>query len=348
MRQIIATLLLLFAVDVATAHEKGLQHVEIAVSSDQFTATTPIEPLNLLNRLELSDGSPITIEGSAPQIQAALQARQAAIARAITISFETPRGRVNTAPAIKIANDVLELSGSTPPGATHVVWTNRLATGDSVLFVRDGALESNTPLHANESSAPVALTKRVTFGETFIAYLRLGVLHIVPRGLDHILFVLGLFFLSSRLRTLLAQISLFTLAHTVTLGLSIFGVVSLDPRIVEPLIALSIVYVAIENIIGKGSSRVRLVIVTLFGLLHGLGFASVLRDVGLPTGSRVSALIAFNLGVETGQLLVVASAAAVVAIYHHWNPDAHRRLAVPVSIGIAAIGLWWTIQRVLG
>ena len=148
MRHWIAALLFLSVAGMVSAHERSLQHVEIVVSANEFHASTPIEPLNLLNRIELNEGSPITFEGSAAQIESALQARQAAIGRAITISFDTPRGRVNAAPTIRIANNVLHLSGVTPPGATHVLWTNRLASGDSVLFVRDGALESNTPLHS--------------------------------------------------------------------------------------------------------------------------------------------------------------------------------------------------------
>lgn len=141
--------------------------------------------------------------------------------------------------------------------------------------------------------------------ETFVRYIPVGFDHIVPKGLDHILFVLGLFFLSTRMRPLIWQISAFTLAHTITLALAALGYVSVPGSIVEPLIALSIVYVAVENLYTDGLSPWRPFIIFGFGLLHGLGFASVLAEFGLPQGSFIPALIGFNIGVEIGQIAVV-------------------------------------------
>lgn len=142
--------------------------------------------------------------------------------------------------------------------------------------------------------------------QTFVRYIPIGFDHIVPKGLDHILFVLGLFFLSARMRPLLTQVSLFTLAHTITLALAALGYVVIPGSIVEPLIAASIVYVAVENIFMKNLSPWRPFIVFGFGLLHGLGFASVLAEFGLPESAFVPALIGFNIGVEVGQLAVIA------------------------------------------
>ena len=144
--------------------------------------------------------------------------------------------------------------------------------------------------------------------QTFVRYIPVGFDHIVPKGLDHILFVLGLFFLSTKMRPLLWQISAFTLAHTITLALAALGYVSVPASIVEPLIAASIVYVAIENLFTDGLSPWRPFVIFGFGLLHGLGFASVLAEFGLPEGSFIPALIGFNIGVEIGQLAVVAVA----------------------------------------
>ena len=128
-----------------------------------------------------------------------------------------------------------------------------------------------------------------------------GFEHILPLGVDHILFVLGLFLLAAAWRPLLWQVSAFTLAHTMSLALSIAGVVSLPSRLVETLIAASIAYVAIENLATTKMQPWRPVLVFAFGLLHGLGFASVLRELGLPDGEWVSALVSFNVGVELGQ-----------------------------------------------
>jgi hypothetical protein len=177
-------------------------------------------------------------------------------------------------------------------------------------------------------------------------YVILGYTHILPKGVDHILFVLGLFLLSARLRPILLQVTAFTIAHSLTLALSMSGVVSLPSRIVEPLIALSIVYVAIENLLTDAIKPWRLALVFAFGLLHGLGFAGVLAGLGLPAGQFITALLSFNLGVEAGQLTVIALAAVAVARHRH-RPWYHQRVVVPASLVIAAIGLYWTITRAL-
>ena len=149
-------------------------------------------------------------------------------------------------------------------------------------------------------------------GDALLTYIPVGFDHIIPKGLDHILFVLGLFFLSAHLRPLIWQISAFTLAHTVTLAMGALGWVNVPGSIVEPLIAASIVYVAVENVFHSGLNRWRPLVIFGFGLLHGLGFASVLEEFGLPEGQFIPALIGFNIGVEVGQITVVLVAAACV------------------------------------
>ena len=146
-------------------------------------------------------------------------------------------------------------------------------------------------------------------------YLWLGYTHILPKGLDHILFVLGIFLLSPRLKTMLLQVTAFTIAHSITLGLSMYGIVSLPSRVVEPLIALSIAYVAIENLVTRELKPWRLALVFMFGLLHGLGFAGVLRELGLPRDEFLTALLTFNLGVEGGQLTIIAAALVAVGAF---------------------------------
>lgn len=175
-------------------------------------------------------------------------------------------------------------------------------------------------------------------------YLVLGYVHILPRGLDHILFVLGLFLLSARLRPVLVQVTTFTVAHSLTLGLALYGVVSLPASVVEPLIALSIVYVAIENLRTGRLTPVRIALVFLFGLLHGLGFAGVLTGLALPRADVALGLFGFNVGVEAGQLTVIALAALVVAWWRD-RPWYHARVVVPASLAIAAVGAWWTVTR---
>lgn len=178
-------------------------------------------------------------------------------------------------------------------------------------------------------------------------YLMLGFEHILPKGLDHIFFVLGLFLLSTHLKPLLWQITAFTLAHSVTLALSTYGLVALPSRLVESLIALSIAYVAVENLLTTELKPWRPAVVFLFGLLHGLGFAGVLRELGLPRSDFLAALLAFNVGVECGQIAVVLLALLLVG----WLRSSKRYrpvIVIPASLLIAAVGMYWFVTRALG
>src|SRR5262249_14888377 len=154
-------------------------------------------------------------------------------------------------------------------------------------------------LEGNQTSAPIPVGSPAPAGR-FSAwrYLLLGFTHIVPKGLDHMLFVLGIYLLSGRARTVLCQVSAFTVAHSITLGLSMYGLVSVPAKIVEPAIAISIAYVAIENIFLKQLKSWRIALVFTFGLLHGMGFAGALKEVGLPRSEFLTALLTFNAGVE--------------------------------------------------
>jgi hypothetical protein len=179
-------------------------------------------------------------------------------------------------------------------------------------------------------------------------YLLLGFRHILPLGWDHVLFVTGLVLgCGRRWKRLLAELSAFTLAHTVTLALGALGWVVLPARVVEPLIAFSIAYVALENLRGPASTRRRLLVVLGFGLLHGQGFASALAASGLPHDAFLLSLFSFNVGVELGQFTVVL----VLMGGLFWIRDeAHlQRYAVrPASLAIGLVGLAWGAQRLLG
>ena len=180
---------------------------------------------------------------------------------------------------------------------------------------------------------------------TFQSFLRQGFVHVLPLGLDHILFVLGLFLLSRELKPLLLQVTMFTLAHTITLGMATLGMVNVSGSIVEPIIALSIAIVALENIFFPGYKPSRLGIVFVLGLIHGLGFAGALGDLNVSNSTLITALVGFNIGVEFGQLAVIALAfAATFAIK---QPENYRKfIVIPVSTLIAVMGLYWTFERI--
>ncbi|VAW72757.1 Membrane protein, partial [hydrothermal vent metagenome] len=181
--------------------------------------------------------------------------------------------------------------------------------------------------------------------KVILDYMLAGFAHIIPQGLDHILFILGIFLLSTRLKPLAWQATMFTLAHSITLSLSMFNIISLPASIVEPLIALSIAYIGLENIFAHKLNTSRLALVFAFGLLHGLGFASVLADFGMPQHAYASALIGFNLGVEVGQLAILSGAYFAITIWFKNKQHFHNYITVPGSIFIAMTGLYWAWDR---
>ncbi len=184
------------------------------------------------------------------------------------------------------------------------------------------------------------------FIKKFYIFVKAGFEHIIPQGIDHILFVLGLFFSCMTLRALLWQVTAFTVAHSITLILAAQGLVQLRGDIVEAIIALSIVWVAVENCLYKETSRWRYLIVFAFGLLHGLGFAALLTQYGLPKDNFISMLLAFNVGVEFGQLAVLLIAFILIKLFlkKNWYSD---EIKIPASLMIAIIGLFWFIERVV-
>ena len=193
---------------------------------------------------------------------------------------------------------------------------------------------------------PVKSDSRHTLS-TLLSFARQGFLHVLPLGVDHILFVLGIFLLSRKWKPLLFQVSAFTLAHTLTLGMATVGWVSVPSSIVEPIIAGSIAFVAVENIFFPKYHTRRLIIVFLFGLIHGLGFAGALSDLSLDPAVLITSLIGFNLGVEGGQLAVILL--AFIGVCRFKDEQKYRRgVVIPVSLAIAGLGIYWMIERIIG
>lgn len=250
----------------------------------------------------------------------------------------------------RLLGHTARLAGSIPEEAKEFTFAASRIFGPVILKLNyEGREPIMQPLEASYESLPFPVEKPApppTTLQVFGQYITIGFNHIVPIGLDHILFVLGLFLLVVKTKPLLWQVTAFTLAHSVTLALSMFNVISLPASIVEPLIAISIAAVAVENIFTSELKPWRPAVVFAFGLLHGLGFAGTLSEWGLPRGQFVSALIAFNIGVEFGQLAVIVAAFLIVGWFR--NKNWYRpRVVIPTSCTIAAMGLYWAITRIL-
>jgi len=176
-------------------------------------------------------------------------------------------------------------------------------------------------------------------------FLPSGIHHILI-GPDHLLFLVGLLLLGGSIRRLLLIVTAFTLAHSITLSLAALNVFTPPAQIIEPAIALSIVYVGADNLFVQGGRDVRAWIAFAFGLIHGFGFANVLREMELPSRALGWTLFSFNVGVEVGQLLVVVTVASALALLHSRSEVVSRRLAFAGSIVVMAAGAFWFIQRV--
>jgi hydrogenase/urease accessory protein HupE len=339
-------------------HDIGRAHVEVTFNSDGTYLIDVLTPPDWL-LLQLEPLAPIPADSL---VQGEARDRRLAeltgtFADWIWVMFDGERVEahaeyiptpINSFDPSKPPFTTMRLRGEIPAGAKLFSFAFGLATDPYPMLTtaRDGSLITSWVGGPVESEhQDIASLTPPSRWEVVLEYLKLGYTHILPKGADHILFVIGIYLLSTRVRPILLQVTSFTLAHTITLGLTIFGVISLRSSIVEPMIALSIAYVAVENLFTTELKPWRLALVFAFGLLHGMGFAGVLRELGLPRSERVTALLSFNIGVEGGQLTVIAGMFLAVG----WLRDRewyHRRVVVPISVAIAAVGLYWTVTRI--
>jgi hypothetical protein len=342
----------------AAAHEIGNTQMTAVIDATTYRVDIVVDPDVLLAKLEALGHPAGPADIGRGQRDRRIASLGGVFLDRVGVWFDGTRSaaRFEYRPAAAFSDlaqapSIVRLTGTVPVGAREFSVANGLALGAYALNVRVGDGELQTVWTGGmERTAPVSLVEArrpPTWREVALQYFLLGYTHILPKGTDHILFVVGIFLLSARWRSILLQVSTFTIAHSITLGLTMYGVVSLPAKAVEPLIALSIAYVAVENLFTTELKPWRLALVFSFGLLHGMGFAGILRDLGLPRSQFLTALLTFNGGVEAGQLSVIAASAAAVA---YWRSDtsAYRHFVVlPASVVIASIGLFWTIQRAL-
>jgi len=344
-------LTILLALSTLKAHELGATRVTASFPNGTYQIEIATDASSLASKLRRSPAE-ITDPTKLESIIAAFETQ---FRQRVHIAFDTVEVRPDLAfsitPAINKDSAVLatiRLSGSLPSKAREFSFDYGW-TFTPYSFTIHGAGSPITEwLEGGQVSKPFALgtlhspDSRMT---TVWRYLSLGFTHIFPHGLDHMLFVLGIYLLSRRASVVFWQVSAFTIAHSITLGLSLYGIVAVPPKIVEPLIALSIAYVAIENIFLSELKSWRVALVFAFGLLHGMGFAGALQEVGLPRSEFLTALITFNLGVEAGQLAVIATAFLVLGWFSS-NRDWYRsRVVIPASAMIACTAVYWTVER---
>ena len=365
---LLAALCLMFSTS-ARAHEIRPAVADVSVTADavEMSISLTLEPLiagiNLVGLENTNDAPEALIydqlraqspealraafEGAWPRIQDNIQI----IVNGVTLPPEFVGVSITPNPDLELPRDTtLTLRADLPMGDAPVQIGWSASYGELVLRQVGGGADAYQGFLTNgELSAPLPRGTALSEGAwpVFTRYVVAGFEHIIPLGIDHILFVLGLFFFSLRLKPLLLQVSAFTLAHTITLALASLEIVRVPASVVEPLIAASIVYVGVENILGRENLRARTALVFGFGLLHGLGFASVLGDFGITADRFGVALVGFNIGVEFGQLAVIGLAFLAVGLWFGKRDWYRPFIAIPASVVISAIGAYWVVERTL-
>lgn len=314
------------------AHELGVDPPETLLAPGVAAARAGALEALLGSRLTLAaDGRPLDVVWGSIEVLADKQslrlpfvvAPQASRGPASVRSTVAP-GRVNVSAALF------------PYDPNHQTFVNVYDAGalrrQAILDVHHATLEYFT----GSTQGTLAVIAR---------FVPAGIQHILI-GPDHILFLVGLLLLGGSVRRLLVVVTSFTLAHSITLTIAALSIFSPPSRLVEPLIALSIVYVGFDNLMIRGGRDVRARIAFAFGLVHGFGFASVLREMDLPQRALGWSLFSFNVGVEIGQLMVVVVVASALAALRHRSEAAGRRLAFAGSIVVVLAGTFWFVQRV--
>ena len=346
------TLLALLALCLAshvTAHPAPFSYLDVDVQPDGIEGTVRVHMIDIAHELALPDATVLLHQhGNARQEEAIKrliderlhiigEGRLAPVwgdIRALPAeeALEIPF-RVNSGPLASVEIEAALF----PYDPAHQTFVNVSESGQlRQQWILSG--EGDIRTHFTGSAAGLL----ATLG-TFIPA---GIEHIAI-GPDHILFVIGLILLGGNFRQLAMIVTAFTIGHSITLSLAALDIVSIHPAIVEPLIALSIVIVGLDNLLRREGRDVRAYLAGFFGLIHGFGFASVLRELGLPQGNRATALFGFNLGVEIGQLVIVLAVGTFLTLIRKRAPLAGRRIATIGSVAVIAAGAYWFVTRLI-
>jgi len=302
------------------AHELNIQPIERLLDPAVVSSFSGSIVTILSNRIKIAaDGRALTAVWSAPEVVADRQSVR------LRVRFTLDRAPGTVAVAASLF----------PYDPAHQTFVN-IYEGDTITQAILDRGKARFEYFAGARQGVLAVVHR---------FVPAGIRHILI-GPDHLLFLVGLLLLGGTVRRLALVVTAFTVAHSLTLSLAALNIVNPPARIIEPAIALSIVYVGADNLLVHGGRDVRGWIAFAFGLVHGFGFANVLREMDLPPRELGWSLFSFNFGVEIGQLVVITAVASVVALLRGRSEAAGQRLVVVGSIVVAAVGAFWFGQRV--
>jgi hydrogenase/urease accessory protein HupE len=344
------------------AHEAGSTRVIATFAPDRtYAIELTTDASTLLARLEVARKQPRSSPGTIADYRRGFAALCDEVARHVEASFDATAVRVLPAcivddavtgpdPAIASLGVTVRFAGSIPAGAAHFSWQYGLTSTPYafVLVSSDGHADETTWLEGDQKSPPVPLDRvAAPVARTGAArkYFRLGFVRFLPNGAAQVLFVLGIVLLNRRISAIVWQVGAFSLAHSLALAFTPYGS-GLPPPIVEPLIVLSIICLAVDNLMSRDLSRLRLAMIFGFGLIHGVAFAETLRQVSLPGVPRPGDQLWFNAGIETGQCALIVAACAIVGGWAAQRERHRQMVGVPVSAALALAGLLWILRPI--
>lgn len=314
----------ILAASPASAHPVPFSYLDVRIEPHAIDVTLVAHVFDLAHdrgTLEIAaDGRPLAATWSGPTAMADSESRRFRI-----------RYRLDAAPGSITVSALMF-----PYDPNHQTFLN---------IYEGGTLRSQAILDRSRTRFEYFSGTRQGAAAVMRKFIPAGINHILI-GPDHLLFLVGLLLLGGSMRRLAVVVTAFTVAHSVTLSLAVLNIVSPPARLIEPAIALSIVYVGADNLLVRGGRDVRAWIALTFGFIHGFGFANVLREMDLPARALGWSLFSFNLGVEIGQLLVVVSVASALAVLRSRDEEVGRRLAFAGSLVVITAGAFWFVQRV--
>jgi hydrogenase/urease accessory protein HupE len=351
-RQLALVLVLCLAAGTSlSGHPAPFSYLDVHIGADGLSGRLVVHDLDVAHELKLDDPVRLADPAYVEQLTPALA------------TLLAPRLRFS-ADGLAIPWSVLDVKPVAGQDAVEFTWRapSQRATGKLTiaahLFPYDtnhqtfinvyegGALARQEVLGGDRRSVDFYTGTRQGLFAVFSTFTVSGIHHIAI-GPDHILFIIGLLLLGGSLPKLLAIVTAFTIGHSITLALATLQILDPPARIIEPAIALSIVYVGADNLLtGTKGRDVRAWVALLFGLVHGFGFASVLRDAGLPNRSLGMSLFSFNLGVEIGQAIIVLLVASALTVIRRRNATLARHIVTFGSVGVMIAGAFWFVERV--
>ena len=351
MRVVLAGCFVLLLGSTAGAHPAPFSYLDLRLQPGAIAGRLVVHSIDAAHALGLeSPGElldPDALARHRDRLVVLLDARLAILADEVALPLDW--GRTETLPGRESVSVSFRAPFVSEPGMVSV---------HTVLFPHDPAHVTFVNVYEEETLTQQAILDRTGASTEYYLGTSQGIVRVVRRfiaegvrhiviGPDHVLFLVALMLLGGSLLRLVTIVSAFTVAHSVTLSLAVLGVVSPPSGLVEPAIALSIVYVGADNLLVERSSRdVRVWIAFAFGLIHGFGFASVLRELGLPSQALGWSLAAFNLGVELGQIAIVVVVASIVSAVRRHSTGLARWVTVGGSVAVMAAGTFWFIDRI--